>query len=171
VANKQNTPKIQIIRSAKRKKTVSARVVDGSLQIRAPAHMTDAELAPIIDQLKAKLKTRVLRNQLDNALLERRAQELNRQYFDGQLIWASIRWVTNQHKRAGSCTPAKGTIRISHHVAEMPAFVRDYVLMHELAHLLEPHHSPRFWELVNRFPRTERARGYLMAVKLEPPDE
>lgn len=162
---------VQIIRSAKRKKTVSARVVDGVLQIRAPTHLSDAELAPIIEQLKSKLKKRVVRGQLDHALLERRAKELNRLYFGGQQNWTSIRWVTNQHKRAGSCTPATGTIRISHHVAQMPAFVRDYVLVHEMAHLVEANHSPRFWEMVNRYPRTERARGYLMAVKLEPTDE
>ena len=146
-------------------------MVDGVLQVRAPAHLSDAELAPIIEQLKSRLKTRVVRNQLDNKLLERRARELNRSYFGGQLAWTSIRWVTNQHKRAGSCTPATGKIRISHHVDKMPAFVRDYVLVHEMAHLIEPNHSPRFWEMVNRYPRTERARGYLMAVKLESLDE
>jgi predicted metal-dependent hydrolase len=129
--------------------------------------MSDAELAPIIDKLRARLKKRVIRKELDDAQLERRARELNRLYFDGQLKWTSIRWVTNQHKRAGSCTPSTGAIRVSHHVDKMPAFVRDYVLVHELAHLLVPNHSPEFWELVNRFPRTERARGYLMAVQLE----
>lgn len=171
MARNGSTSQIQVIRSARRKKTVSARVVDGILQVRAPAHLSDAELAPIIEQLKSRLKTRVVRNQLDNKLLERRARELNRQFFDGQLSWTSIRWVTNQHKRAGSCTPATGTIRISHHVDKMPAFVRDYVLVHELAHLVEPNHNPRFWEMVNRYPKTERARGYLMAVKLESLDE
>jgi predicted metal-dependent hydrolase len=171
LSNKQDPLKTQIIRSARRKKTVSARVVDGVLQVRAPAHLSDAELAPIIEQLKIKLKTRVVQGQLDNGLLERRARELNRLYFDGQLAWTSIRWVTNQNKRAGSCTPSTGTIRVSHHVAQMPAFVRDYVLVHEMAHLIEANHSPRFWELVNRYPRTERARGYLMAIKLESPDE
>lgn len=171
MAHSSSTPQIRVIRSAKRKKTVSARIVDGVLQVRAPAHLSDDELAPIIEQLKTRLKTRVARNQLDHALLERRAKELNRLYFDGQLAWNSIRWVTNQNKRAGSCTPSTGAIRISHHVSKMPAFVRDYVLVHELAHLVEANHSPRFWEMVNRYPRTERARGYLMAVQLESLDE
>jgi predicted metal-dependent hydrolase len=35
--------------------------------------------------------------------------------------------------------------------------------MHELAHLLIPEHSARFWRLVDRYPLAERARGYLMA--------
>ena len=171
MARTPNTLQTKIIRSARRKKTVSARVVDGVLQVRAPNHLSDAELAPIIEQLKSRLKARAVRKELDDVLLERRAQELNRLYFHGQLTWTSIRWVTNQHKRAGSCTPATGSIRISHHVAQMPAFVRDYVLVHEMAHLVEPNHSPRFWEMVNRYPRTERARGYLMAVQLEAPEE
>jgi hypothetical protein len=43
----------------------------------------------------------------------------------------------------------------------MPAWVVDYVLVHELAHLLVPGHGPEFWAVVDAFPRTERARGYL----------
>jgi hypothetical protein len=46
----------------------------------------------------------------------------------------------------------------------MPEYVIDYVLLHELAHLLVPDHGPRFWALLQTFPRTERARGYLEGV-------
>ncbi|GAB4455069.1 MAG: M48 family metallopeptidase [Anaerolineae bacterium] len=159
---------VKIIRSKKRKKTVSARVVDGALVVQAPAAMSDADLQPVIENLKRRLERRQTKKQLDDAALQQRAQQLNRQYFDGKLKWQSIRWVTNQNKsRFGSCTPANSTIRLSHRLAEMPAFVQDYVIVHELAHLLEANHGPKFWKLVNRFPRTERARGYLMAVGLE----
>ena len=159
--------KTEIVRSPKRTKTVQARVVDGVLQVLAPAHLSDAELAPIVDDLKKRLANRAHKARLEDETLERRARELNRLYFDGQLVWSSIRWVTNQNKRAGSCTPTQGTIRISHRVAEMPAFVRDYVLVHELAHLLEPSHSAQFWELVSRYPKAERAREFLMGVGME----
>ena len=54
-----------------------------------------------------------------------------------------------------------GDIRICQDLANMPTFVLDYVIVHELAHLLVPDHSPEFWELVERYPKTERARGYL----------
>jgi len=142
------------------------------LIIRAPASMRDEELAPIIDGLKKRLRRRSARSvsQTDETL-EKRARELNRQYFGGRLKWQSVRWVTNQNSRFGSCTPADGTIRLSHRLAAMPAWVRDYVLIHELAHLVEANHGPKFWELVNRFPLTERARGYLMAVGLEVIDD
>ena len=40
----------------------------------------------------------------------------------------------------------------------------DYVLLHELAHLVVPHHNARFWALVGRYGKTERARGYLEGI-------
>jgi hypothetical protein len=158
---------VKVIRSKNRAKTISARVVDGVFVVRAPAGMSDAELQPVVDKLMARWQRRQEKRALDDSDLQRRAQELNRQYFAGKLKWQSIRWVTNQGKRFGSCTPDDATIRISHRLAEVPAFVRDYVIVHELAHLVEANHGPRFWKLVNRFPRTERARGYLMALGME----
>lgn len=166
---KQSPPDwpVQVIRSAQRQKTVSAQLEDGVLVIRAPKAMSDLELAPIIDGLKVRMQKRKNALPQTDELLETRAHELNRKYFGGRLRWRSVRYVTNQNSRFGSCTPEEGTIRLSHRLATMPVWVRDYVLVHELAHLEEANHGPRFWKLVNRFPLTERARGYLMAVGLE----
>jgi hypothetical protein len=158
---------IHIIRSAQRRKTVSARLENGVLVIRAPASISDKELAPIIEGLKKRMGRRNRRAPQTDEMLENRARELNRKYFDGRLRWTSVRYVTNQNTRFGSCTPDDATIRLSDRLAAMPVWVRDYVLVHELAHLVEANHGPRFWKLVNRYPLTERARGYLMAVGLE----
>lgn len=158
---------VKITRSHKRVKTVSAREVNGVLEISAPAHLSEAELHPIIERLKNRLGKREKRKTLNDQDLEQMAARLNREYFQGKLKWESIAWSTRQNKRYGSCTPSDKTIRISHQLAKMPRFVQEYVVVHELAHLLEGNHGPRFWKLVNRYPYTERARGYLMAVGLE----
>lgn len=162
---------VKIIRSKKRRKTISAREVGGYFVVQAPASMSDAELQPVIERLQKRWQKRQTKETLDDQALQRRAQELNRQYFQGKLKWQSIRWVTNQNSRAGSCTPATGTIRLSHRLATMPTFVRDYVIVHELAHLVEANHGPKFWQLVNRYPKSERARGYLMAIGWEKVNE
>lgn len=162
---------LRIIRSNRRHKTIQARQVGDVIEVLAPAKMSDAELAPHIAKLQARLERRAKKADLDDAALAERAQQLNRQCFGGELAWQSVRWVTNQEKRYGSCTPANGTIRLSHRLAEMPRFVLDYVIVHELAHLLEANHGPNFWALVYRYPKTERARGYLMAAGLEEIDE
>ncbi|MBW2616128.1 MAG: M48 family metallopeptidase [Deltaproteobacteria bacterium] len=163
--------KIRIIRSKKRRKTIQAREVDGTLEVLAPANMSDKELEPHIVRLKGRIERHNQKFELDDEILEKRAHDLSNKYFEGLLQWNSIRWVTNQSKRHGSCTTGRETIRISHRIANMPRFVKDYVIVHELAHLVEPNHGNRFWELVNRYPKTERARGYLMAVGLEDIEE
>lgn len=162
---------IRIVRSKQRTRTVSARVEEGCLVVRAPADMTDAELQPIVERLLKRVQKRTIKRSLDETDLHRRAQEMNLTHFAGKLHWNSIEWTANQEKRWGSCTPSLGAIRISHRLATVPPFVLDYVIVHELAHLLEANHGPRFWALVNRYPRTERARGYLMALAGEDQEE
>lgn len=169
---KDNTPPtqphIEIIRSPNRAKTAEARMENGTLVVRVPAHISQEE----VDRLVKKLLPRVLnrerkRTTPDLPDLKLRAADLNRLYFGGKLKLREIKWVFNQEKRYGSCTYETATIRISDRVATMPLWVLDYVLVHELAHLVEPNHSPAFWKLVARYPLTERARGYLIAVGLE----
>ena len=142
------------------------------LIVQVPAGLSPAEE----QQWAERLGVRILRAQRRRELntdreLQARAQELNARYFGGRLRFSEVRYVTNQRGRFGSCTPGRGTIRISDRVARLPSWVRDAVLVHELAHLEEPNHSARFWQLANAFPLMERARGYLMAVGLDDSDE
>lgn len=133
-----------------------------------PAGLSAAEEQHWVERMRQRLERKRARHALNSDdALPQRAELLNRRYFDGKLEVREIRWVTNQDRRFGSCTPATGTIRISHRLAEMPDWVLDYVIVHELAHLVEPNHSPRFWNLVNRYPLTERARGFLLAKGME----
>jgi predicted metal-dependent hydrolase len=115
----------------------------------------------------ARLAAREERIRRTDNELEQRARRLTVRYlpeYADRVNPASVRWVTNQNGRWGSCTPDDGTIRISHRIQEMPDWVVDYVLLHELAHLVVPSHSARFWDLVNRYPKAERARGYLEGI-------
>lgn len=156
---------VQVIRSPRRKKTVAARIAGDVLQVRAPVGLSDDELNAIIAKLRARLeREHERRRTADNKELAERFDTLNRRFFGGRLRVRRLCYVTNQERRFGSCSPQQGVIRISHRVASMPGWVRDYVLVHEMAHLIEPNHSPRFWELVNRFPRAERARGFLIGT-------
>jgi predicted metal-dependent hydrolase len=156
--------KIEVVRSSRRRKTITAEQRDGRLVVRLPAGLTRAEerswVGVMVDRMERRRRLDRLNAGRD---LQRRAARLNERYFDGQLRWRSLRYVANQRDRYASCTPQDGSIRISHRVAEMPHWVRDYVLVHELAHLLVADHAPRFWRLVGRYPLAERARGYLIA--------
>jgi predicted metal-dependent hydrolase len=160
--------KIEIVRSPRRRTTVSARIQDDTLVVLAPQDIPERELQEIVQKLAARLENRRTRRQLNSsrALMDR-AQELNKAYFKGQLQIASVEYVTNQERRFGSCSPQRRAIRISHRLAPVPVWVRDYVIVHELAHLVHPNHGKRFWALVKRYPLAERARGYLMALGME----
>ena len=138
--------------------------MDGRIYVYLPEGLSKEEEKRYVDELVEKVENRKRRQKLnDDGSLTRRAQELNEKYFDGKLEFR-IKYVTNQSSKSGSCTPATKTIRISDRVANMPPWVRDYVIIHELAHLVQPNHSREFWKLVNRYRYAERAKGYLIAV-------
>lgn len=118
----------------------------------------------MLERLEAQERRRGGRASRGDIQLQERAAQLARAYFEGATKPTSVRWVDNQNSRWGSCTPADGTIRLSHRLRAMPAWVIDYVLVHELAHLIEIGHGPRFQALVDRYPKAERARGYLLGV-------
>ena len=69
--------------------------------------------------------------------------------------------------RFGCCNYQAATIHISHKVGLMPEWVRDYVILHEMVHLIEPNHSRAFWDIISRYKLAERARGYLIAVGID----
>jgi predicted metal-dependent hydrolase len=158
------TVKVEVVRSPRRRKTITAERREGRVVVRLPAGMSRAEEQTWVHRMVSRLEERERLERLNaRRTLEATAQRLNREFFGGALRWRSIRYVRNQRDRYGSCTPEDGTIRISDRVAEWPVWVREYILMHELAHLLVPAHSPRFWRMVERYPFVERARGFLIA--------
>jgi predicted metal-dependent hydrolase len=152
---------VVVKRSARRRRTVSARLDAGTLVVNVPAWFTPAQEREWVEKMRARMLSRGTGARASDATLARRARELSQEYLGGRAAPVSVRWVDNQNTRWGSATPAHGTIRISRSVAGMPAYVRDYVLLHELAHLIEPGHTPRFWGLLAAYPHLERARGYL----------
>jgi hypothetical protein len=159
---------IKIIRSPRRKKTISAKLVGDELLVYLPEGLSEEEENKWIAKMTERLEKRKKKRKLNaDGYLTRRAHELNRKYFYGKLRIKSIEYVTNQDSRFGSCTPRLRTIRISDRIAEMPSWVVDYVIIHELAHFMQPNHSKAFWRLVNQYKYAERARGFLLAKGME----
>lgn len=156
------TMEVEVVRSARRRKTVQARVVDGRIRVLMPAWMSEADEARYVEHMVSRLERKRVARTID---VDARARELARRYELPAPV--AVRWVDNQHSRWGSCTPAEGTIRVSSRLAGFPPWVLDYVLVHELAHLIEANHGPRFYALVDRYPRAERARGFLIAKDLD----
>ncbi|WP_328825277.1 M48 family metallopeptidase [Tomitella gaofuii] len=160
--------KVEIRRSARRKRTVSARREGDVTVILMPAGLSAAREAELVEDMLGKLERSERRRRgragVGDEALMTRAKEMSERWLGGAAQPASVRWVPVMRSRWASCTQTDGTIRVSEAARGFPAYVLDYLLVHELAHLVAPGgHTPRFWELVRRYPRTERAIGYLEA--------
>lgn len=157
-----------VIRSAKRTRTVQARMVDGVAEIRIPARMTKAQEREAVAEMLAKLQKRSSRTPRTDADLLARADQLNAEILENRARISSIRWVDNQRTRWGSCTTNAGEggdIRISSRLHDAPEYVINAVIVHELTHTFIPGHSAAFWEWADRAPQAERAKGYLEALQ------
>lgn len=157
--------RVEVRRSARRRRTVSAYRDGDTLVVLMPATMTSVEEEQWVAEMQRRLrrterKRRSPARESDNELLTR-CGELAARYLAGEVTPVSVRWVEPMRTRWASCTPADGTIRVSNRLRDAPAWVLDYVLVHELAHLKIAGHNTEFWGLVQRYPKTERAIGYL----------
>lgn len=154
----------RIFRSNKRRKTASAKLNKSVMCVYVPKHISDSELERITSFFKKRFMRSILKKNLNKEKpLSEIAERINREYFSGKLTIASIEYVTDQYSKFGCCNYSNKTIRISHRISEMPEWVRDYVVFHEMAHLLEPNHGKSFWNIVSAYKLSERAKGYLMA--------
>ncbi|GAA1172841.1 M48 family metallopeptidase [Nesterenkonia xinjiangensis] len=155
---------VLVIRSPRRTRTVTADQVDGRLRLRVPSRLSRTQVDEHARAFQQKLKRRSAQRRRSDDDLLRRARELSRQHLDGIPEPTSVVWSTRQSTRWGSTTSTDGTIRLSARLQEMPLWVQDAVLVHELAHLIEPGHGPRFQALVARYPRTREADAFLEGV-------
>ena len=155
---------VVIRRSPRRRRTVSAYRDGGLVVVLVPEGLSAAEEQRWAREMVGRLHSAGQRRRPTDAALASRAHRLSEQYLGGLAQPRSVRWSDRQQTRWGSATPASGSIRLSTRLRGMPGWVIDYVLVHELAHLVVPGHDRRFWQLVSAYPRTERARGYLQGV-------
>ena len=153
---------VEVIRSARRRKTIQARVESGVLKVMVPDTLTAEQEAHWVDVMRTKLATKTT---TATGLAERAARLADRYDLKHP---NTVSWSTRQNHRWGSCTPANGSIRLSSRMADFPAWVIDYVLIHELAHLSESGHGAAFKALLARYPKAERAEGYLIAKAENP---
>ncbi len=149
---------VVVERSKKRRRTVGAQLVGEVLKIVVPSWMSRAEEDHWVDVMTGRFRRKVSTDRID---LEERATTLSRRHDLPRP--REIKWSDDMLSRWGSCTPGSATIRISTRIAKFPDWVIDYVLVHELAHLEVADHSDAFWKVVRRYPKAERAIGYLIA--------
>lgn len=154
-------PPVEVHRSFRRRRGGQAALRDGRVVVRIPAGLPPEEDRAMVDALLDKvLRARRTEARGGDAWLRARAELLADRYLDG-IRPSDVRWSKRMQHRWGSCTRATGEIRISDRLAPVPDLVLDYVLVHELAHLLVPGHPPHFHALVDRYPHRQRAQGFL----------
>lgn len=158
-------PDVEVRVSPRRKKTVGAHWEGDRIVVVVPTHVRGADRDRIVAELVERVERHRPNLHASDEELAARASDLGRRYLGG-IEPASIRWSTSQRKRWGSCTLLTREIRISDRLRAAPTWVLDAVVVHELAHLLEPTHSPRFRELERRHPRQAEAELFLQGYSL-----
>jgi hypothetical protein len=154
------TPEVEIRPSARRRKTGVAFWEGGRIVVVVPERMSRSAREVFSDQLVKHLLQRTGRRHASDSGLEARAALLADRYLDG-VRPSSIRWSSRQQRRWGSCSLHTREIRIAARLQTVPEWVLDGVIVHELTHLLEAGHTPRFYAFANRYPRQGEAHTYL----------
>lgn len=157
--------------SRRRKRSMVAFREHGRIVVEVPGHLSASEQQRHIPPLVARFREREESQAAPRAeaALTARARELYEIYVaphaKGPEPVMGVRWVSNQNRRWGSCTAGTGEIRITDRLREVPTWVLDYVILHEVAHFEERHHNARFYSMVDQLPDVERAKGFLMGLE------
>lgn len=159
--------RVELRRNTRRRRNAAARRESGRIVVELPPAIPVAEeadwLARMVELVQRREKRR--RRAHSDEDLMRRARELHARHLAPIAPEAplpkAVGWVDNQNRRWGSCTIGTRTIRLSDRLQGMPDWVIGYVLLHELAHLVEAGHGPAFRRLVRAYPRTAEAEAYL----------
>lgn len=156
---------VEVRTSTKRRKTATAFWHDDTVVVVLPSWMRPPESEAMVESLVRRVLSQRPNRFASDDDLATRAAHLALTYLQGTMP-RSIRWVSNQRHRWGSCSLASRDIRVSERLRVVPPWVLDAVLVHELAHLDEPSHSPQFRELAARYPRMEEADTFLQGFSL-----
>lgn len=152
---------IVVIRSTRRKKSISAYRQGGRIVISIPARLSKADERAIVPEMIAKIRDQEASKTLGEAQLAARIDQLLTELAPeitarpASVVWRPMR------ERWGSCTSVDRSIRISDRLKLAPEYALDYVLFHEAIHLQYFDHGEEFTEVLNRFEGSELASAYL----------
>ncbi len=156
-----NLPEFRVIRSSRRKKSISAFRQNGIIEIHIPDRMSRKDEFSIIPEMIEIVLRREAKSRSTDQLLQAMAEGLLAELLpDFHERPASVSWRT-MRERWGSCTTSERTIRISVRLNGTPDYVIACVLFHELIHLRVPGHGADFYAYLNRYPHKERAEAFL----------
>ena len=150
---------VEVRRSTKRRKTIEAYRKGDTIIVSIPARMSKREEERVVAEMVSKLGKDDLR--LTSAELMSRALELNSLYLGNQATPVTVEWSSRMERIWGSCTIEDRAIRLSNRLDDAPRYALDYILLHELVHLIVAGHGPDFKALLSVYPQLERAEGYL----------
>jgi predicted metal-dependent hydrolase len=157
----ENLPEFRVIRSSRRKRSISALRQNGIIEIHIPDRMSRKdEIAIIPEMIEIVLKREAKSRSSDEVLTTMAAKLLATYLPDFHERPTAITW-RSMRERWGSCTTSDGTIRISLRLNGAPDYVVACVLIHELIHLRVPGHGPEFYSYLERYPDRERAEAFL----------
>lgn len=149
----------------KRVRNVNVRLVGDELRVSAPHHVPRSELDEIVTGLARRLVRRARAEVVNSdeaalAVLRRVAGR-----FPKPPPVTEVRFVTNQRTRWGSYSERTGVVRLNASLCQLPRWVMEAVVAHELAHSFYPDHSRRFWKLLREVcPNTDRAQAFLEGI-------
>lgn len=147
------------------RKSISASIKEGKLTVRAPKRIPQSMIDEFLKKHKKWIEKHTVASVKESEKINSipaedvpRIKAEARKYFEEKTAYYSnimgLKYgritITSAKTRFGSCS-SKGRISYSYRLMLYPEAARDYVVVHELAHLVEMNHSKRFYDVIEKF--------------------